>query len=293
MESLERGDVKDAIAAMNLDEAAFRPLEEAIRQAYNGGGVATVEQMPALRDPSGLQVVLRWDARNLTAETWLREHSAQLVTNIVADQQVAIRAAFSKGLARGANPTRAALEVVGRVNRVIGRGGGRVIGLTTVQSDYVARARDELLSGEPDQLRAYLNRKRRDKRFDRTITAAIRDGKPIPTNLVARIIGRYSDSLLKLRADTIGLHETFAALGASKDIAFQQAMAKGAVRAEAITKGWKHTPQDHPRVQRVVDADNSRLDRFIVIVFVRHRPPRIGQRRSEFTTMQPLPCLRV
>jgi hypothetical protein len=132
--------------------------------------------MPALRDPSGLQVVLRWDARNLTAETWLREHSAQLVTNIVADQQVAIRAAFSKGLARGANPTRAALEVVGRVNRVTGRGGGRVIGLTTVQSDYVARARDELLSGEPDQLRAYLNRKRRDKRFDRTITAAIRDG---------------------------------------------------------------------------------------------------------------------
>ncbi|WP_287070619.1 hypothetical protein [Mesorhizobium sp.] len=113
-----------------------------------------------------------------------------------------------------------------------------MIGLTTVQSGYVARARDELLSGEPDQLRAYLNRKRRDKRFDRTITAAIRDGKPIPTNLVARIIGRYSDSLLKLRADTIGLHETFAALGASKDIAFQQAIAKGAVRAEAITKGW-------------------------------------------------------
>ncbi|WP_198032922.1 MULTISPECIES: DUF982 domain-containing protein [unclassified Mesorhizobium] len=147
-----------------------------------------------------------------------------------------------------------------------------MIGLTTVQSDYVARARDELLSGEPDQLRAYLNRKRRDKRFDRTITTAIRDGKPIPTNLVARIIGRYSDSLLKLRADTIGLHETFAALGASKDIAFQQAIAKGAVRAESITKGWKHTPQDHPRVQRVVDADNSRLDRFIVIVFVRHRP---------------------
>ncbi|TJW38728.1 MAG: DUF982 domain-containing protein [Mesorhizobium sp.] len=85
VERLERGDVNGAIAAMNLDEAAFRPLEEAIRQAYNGGDVATVEQMPALRDPSGFQVVLRWDARNLTAETWLREHSAQLVTNIVAD----------------------------------------------------------------------------------------------------------------------------------------------------------------------------------------------------------------
>jgi hypothetical protein len=63
-----------------------------------------------------------------------------------------------------------------------------VIGLTTVHSDYVARARYELLSGEPDRLRAYLNRRRRDKRFDRTITAAVRDGKPIPTKLVARIV---------------------------------------------------------------------------------------------------------
>ncbi|CAH2403575.1 hypothetical protein MES5069_390063 [Mesorhizobium escarrei] len=195
----------------------------------------------------GLQVVLRWDTCNLTAETWLREHSAQLVTNIVADQQVAIRAAFSKDLARGANPTRAALEVVGRVNRVTGRREGGVIGLTTVQSDYVARARDELLSGEPDQLRAYLNRKRRDKRFDRTITAATRDGKPIPTNLVARIIGRYSDSLLKLRVDTIGLHETFAALGASKDIAFQQAIAKARI--------W-HEPSDGCHSTGFSDRDN-------------------------------------
>ncbi|WP_292488124.1 hypothetical protein [Mesorhizobium sp.] len=83
VERLERGDVNGAIAAMNLDEAAFRPREEAIRQAYNGGGVATVEQMPAPRDPSGFQVVLRWDARNLTVETWLRELLAQLVTNLL------------------------------------------------------------------------------------------------------------------------------------------------------------------------------------------------------------------
>ncbi|MER8925787.1 head morphogenesis protein [Mesorhizobium sp. M0859] len=251
VERLERGDINGAIAAMNLDEAAFRPLDEAIRQTFNGGGVATVEQMPALRDPSGFQVVLRWDARNFAAETWLREHSAQLVTNIVADQQIAIRAALSEGLARGANPTRTALEVVGRVNRVTGSREGGVIGLTTAQGEYVARARLELLSGEPDQLKRYLERTRRDKRFDRSITAAIRNGKPIPNAFVDRIAGRYSDSLLKLRADTIGLHETFAALGASKDIAFRQQMEKGNLQAQHVTKGWKHTPQEHPRFQHV------------------------------------------
>ncbi|MGX5827368.1 head morphogenesis protein [Mesorhizobium sp. 43Arga] len=249
VERLERGDINGAISAMDLDPAAFRPLDEAIRAAFNGGGVATVDAMPTLRDPSGHRIVVRWDARNLAAEQWVRDHSAQLVTGIVQDQTIAIRTALETGLARGDNPTKTAVSVVGRVSTVTGRREGGLIGLTTVQGEYVARARQELLSGEPDQLRAYLNRQCRDKRFDRTITAAIRDGKPIPTDLVTRITGRYADGLLKLRADTIGLHETFAALGASKDIAFRQQIEKGSLRADVVTKGWRHTPQKHGREQ--------------------------------------------
>lgn len=251
VERLERADINGAIAAMSLDEAAFRPLDEAIRQTFNGGGVATVEQMQALRDPSGFRVVLRWDARNLAAETWLREHSAQLVTDIVADQQIAIRTALKTSLARGDNPTRMAVDVVGRVSRVTGQREGGIIGLTAQQSQYIENARQELSSGDPEAIRNYLQRGRRDKRFDKTVAKALREGKSLPRDMVDRIAARYSDGLLKLRADTIGLHETFAALGASKDIAFQQAIAKGAVRADAITKGWKHTPQEHPRVQHI------------------------------------------
>lgn len=251
VERLERHDINGAIQAMQLDEAAFRPLDEAIRQAFNGGGVAAVEGMPTLRDPFGHAIVVRWDVRNLAAEEWLRTHSAGLVTDIVADQQSAIRTALEDGLARGDNPTRTALDVVGRVNRVTGKREGGVIGLTAAQSDYVARARAELLSGEPDQLRNYLTRGRRDKRFDRSITAAIRTGKPIPKEMVDRIVSRYSDGLLKLRADTISLNETFNALAASKDIAFRQQIEKGNVRAYTVTKTWKHTPQERPRLQHV------------------------------------------
>ncbi|WP_287199449.1 head morphogenesis protein [Mesorhizobium sp.] len=251
VERLERGDINGAISAMNLDEAAFRPLDEAIRVTFFGGGVAAVEQFPTLRDPSGHRIVVRWDARSLAAEEWLQTHSSQLVTGILQDQQIAIRTALETGLARGDNPTRTALNVVGRVNRVTGTREGGVIGLTTAQSEYVARARQELLTGEPDQLKRYLERSRRDKRFDRTVTAAVRDGKSIPLESVNRIVGRYSDNLLKLRADTIGLHETFAALGASKDIAFRQQIERGNIRADPVTKTWKHTPQEKPRMQHV------------------------------------------
>jgi len=244
VERLERGDINGAIAAMHLDPAAFRPLDEAIRQAFNGGGIATVEAMPVLHDPEGHRIVVRWDARNIGAENWLREHSTTLVTNIVADQQSAIAGALAEGLGRGDNPTKTALDVVGRVNRVTGQREGGILGLTSQQAGYVARAREDLLSGDPARLRHYLTLNRRDKRFDPTVRKAIAEGKALPSDLVARITGRYADGLLKLRGDVIARTETMAALGQSQEAAYEQALAKGAVRADQIEGTW-HTAGDN------------------------------------------------
>lgn len=243
VERLERGDINGAIAAMHLEEAAFRPLDEAIRQAFNGGGVATVEQMPTLRDPEGHRFVIRFDARNVEAENWLRSHSSTLVSNIIADQQEGIRTALTAGLYRGDNPTRTALDVVGRVNRVTGRREGGILGLTAQQAGYVASMRERLLLGDPDELRKVLAMTRRDKRFDRTIIKAIAEGKPLPAEIVNRMAGRYSDSLLKLRGDTIALHETFTALNEAKMQAYSQAIDKGAVQVQTLTKSW-HDSRD-------------------------------------------------
>lgn len=251
VDRLERGDVDGAVHAMNLDEAAFRSLEEAIRQAYSGGGVAAVEQMPTARDPEGFRVVFRFDMRNPAAETWLREHSAQLVTNIVEDQRVAIRTALEDGLSRGDNPTRTALNVVGRVNRATGRREGGVIGLTSQLASYVSTARDDLLSGDPERMRHYLTLAKRDKRGDRTVLKHIREGTPLSREDVKRLTGRLSDNYLKLRADTIALNETMGALGASKDEAFRQRIARGDIQAQNVTKTWKHTPQEHGRLQHI------------------------------------------
>lgn len=249
VERLERQDIAGAIRALNLDEAAFRPLEEAIRQAFNGGGVAAVEQMPVLRDPEGHQIVVRWDARNLAAENWMRDHSATLVTNIVEDQKVAIQSALEEGLSRGDNPTKTALQIAGRVNRVTGKREGGIVGLTAQQSQYVAKARQELSVADSDGIRNYLDRGRRDKRFDRTVLKAMREGKPLPAETVDRIATRYADGLLKLRADTIALNETFEALATAKEIAFRLQIDKGRVQAQAVTKTWRRSPSEHPRLQ--------------------------------------------
>src|SRR5690606_12500372 len=143
-------------------------------------------------EPDGNRVIFRFSMRNPEAEAWLRDHSATLVTRIVDVQREAIRTALTEGLAQGQNPRQTALEVIGRVSRATNRREGGIIGLTPAQERYVSSARRELLSGDPGQLANYLTRSRRDKRFDRTIASAIREGKPLPRDMVDRIAGRYS-----------------------------------------------------------------------------------------------------
>ncbi|MCO6050845.1 phage minor head protein [Mesorhizobium sp. RP14(2022)] len=239
VERLEKGDVQGAIEAMQIDAEAFARLEVAIAEAYNSGGQATVGNLPRLTDPAGNRIQFRFGVRNPEGEAWLRDHSATLVTRIVDDQRTAIRQALTDGLARGENPRRTALDVVGRISRATNRREGGVIGLTAAQERYVASARAELASGDAAALRAYLGRERRDKRFDRTIEKAIRDGKPLPADLITRITGRYSDRLLLLRGEMLARTETMVALSKSRDDAMRQQITAGKFMAEDVTKKWR------------------------------------------------------
>ncbi|MBU1306335.1 MAG: phage head morphogenesis protein [Alphaproteobacteria bacterium] len=238
VERLERGDVVGAIDLLSIEREAFGPLELAFAEAYNAGGMGLAGELK-LRDPQGQRIAFRFGVRDPEAEAWLREHSAMLVTRIVEDQRAAIRTALAEGLVRGDNPRRTALDVVGRVSRVTGHREGGVIGLTSQQERAATRARLELGGGEPDQLRAYLTRERRDRRFDRLVTEAIRSGKRIDTATIQKMIGRYEDRLLDLRGEMLARTETMAALGKSRDDAMKQAIHSGKVDATFVTKTWR------------------------------------------------------
>lgn len=247
VEAIKADDLPGAIAALELDPAAFNDLLEAIREAYLGGGKSAVESM---RAPAAAGVI-RFDGRNLEAERWLREQSADLVSRILADQREAIRVKLTEGMARGANPNATAREIVGRVDRVTGKRVGGIIGLTSQQAGYVATARDELASGDPAQLRNYLERARRDKRFDRTVLKAIDDGTAVPADIARKAVNRYEARLLELRGQTIAKVETFASLAAAKHEAYRQAIDSGKLDVSAVTKIWRHFRNEHPRLTHV------------------------------------------
>lgn len=237
-ERLDRGDIDGALRAVNLDPASFRRVEVAVAAAFTAGGEATTGSLPRLRGPDGSRLVVRFDARNLRAEQWVREHSSTLVTRIVDDQRSAIRTALQDGLEAGRNPRNTALDIVGRVNRATGRREGGIVGLSAPQERYVANARAELLSGDPERLRAYLSRERRDRRFDRVVARAIADERPVSARDVSRITGRYSDRLLDLRGEVIARTETIQSLNAGADEAIRQLVDTGAVRREQVMKIW-------------------------------------------------------
>ena len=261
VERLERGDIAGAIDAVHLDPAAYRALETALTGAFGAGGSATVSGMPVLRDPSGGNVVIRFDVRAPRAEAYLREHSAQLVTRIIDDQRQAIRSVLETGMIEGRNPRTTALDIIGRTSRATNSRTGGIIGLSGPQAQAVDKARSALTSGDPTAMREYLSLTRRDRRFDATVRKAIGEGKALPVDVVQRIMGRYSDRLLALRGETIARTETLGALARSKEEAFRQAIDTGAVQATQVKKVWQATKDERTRdSHRHVDGERVSLD---------------------------------
>lgn len=251
--ALERGDVQGAIDALYLDKTAYETFENAIREAYEDGGSATIDDLGELRDASGERFVVRFSTRNLRAERWLREHSSRLVTNVVQDQINAIRTHLVDGMSAGRNPRTVALDIIGRINRTTGRREGGIVGLSAPQEEAVRRARNELADGD---FAAYRSRKLRDKRFDRTIARAAREERALTQEEITKIVNRYSDRLLKLRGDTIGRTEALASLNAAQHEALQQLVDTGRVSRNQIRRTWDATLDARTRLAHIM-ADSQ------------------------------------
>lgn len=252
---LDRGDVDGVIEALGLDRAVYLPLERAIQAAYDAGGIAVVASMG--KTPDGARVLFAFNARNLRAESYLQNHSSNLITRIVADQRAAVRQALTEALSRGLNPRNSALDLVGRIG-LSGRREGGIVGLSAQQQRAVSAARAELSGGD---LRAYLSRARRDRRFDRTIEKAIREGTALPRDVIDKIVGRYSDLLLQLRGETIARTETLSALHAAQEEAFRQAIDNGTVTANQVRKAWHSAGDNRVRdTHQALNGESVQMD---------------------------------
>lgn len=239
--ALERGDLQAALEALHLDRAAFHPLEAKITEAFVVGGQGAVSSMPA-----AVSIGFRFDPGNQRAAAIIRATAGRLITGLIETEIEQARAFLAEGMALGRSPRSVALDLVGRMTRTGQREGG-LIGLSGPQRDYVAVARAELASADAAGLRHYLTRGRRDRRFDRTVSKAIREGRRLDPATAAKAITAYERRLLQLRGEVIARTEGIPAIRAAKREAYQQLVDDGRVDAMSIVRGWSTTADGRQR----------------------------------------------
>lgn len=250
---IRAGDVAGALQAIGLDLASFRPLSAVLEAMYEAGGLDATAGIRVVRGPLGYRIAPLFDVRAPRADLWVRTQTTDLIRQISDDQRAMVAKALSPlqsgqdPLLTGETPQKLALDLVGRVSGVSGRREGGIIGLTSQQAEWARRYEIELGGGVVPPDAGALDRKLRDRRFDRTIAKAIREGTPIPAETRQAMIAAYRNRALRYRAETIALNEASTSLHASQIEAWDQAIERGAVVESKVRRFWVTAGDDHVR----------------------------------------------
>ena len=196
-----------------------------------------------------------FNGRSPRAEAWARDNVARFVTEIVADQEAAIRQTIADNITRG--PRSVALDIAGRLNRATGRREGGIVGLHSGQARTVQNVRADL-----EGLNAnYFTRKLRDARFDGLVKKAIKDGRPLSATDIDRITRAYSERALRHRGEVIARTESINALRAGRHEGIRQAVEQGAIREDRTKKVWDATMDARTRRDhRTMDGTSVGID---------------------------------
>ena len=234
--AIEANDIGLIVTILRLDKSGLSPVTEAMRQAYISGGLTAADIVAA-------RGVWGFDGSSPRAEAWLSKRAGLFVQGIEDDTLAMLRMVLIDGSERGLSADKVARSIVGRSENGVRVGG--FLGLTEQMTDYATRARDEL----GDLSNAYFRRELRDRRFDKTIRAAIKAGKPLTAAQVERIVGGYRERMLGYRGRQIGRNEAHTAAAAAQYEGFRQLIDAGKI--ETVTKRWQWNAggQKEPRLQ--------------------------------------------
>lgn len=236
---IEAGQIEDAVQLLRLDQSLFWPLHEAIRGGYVTGG-----NLGGKIAPRGLSGWFGFNGRHPRAEAWVQENGAELIQGITEEGVETTRRVIASGLSEGRSSLAVAREITGKMvgkKRV-----GGYLGLTAQQADSIISGRSKLYSGDPDLMRAYLRLKLRDKRFDKTILKAIREGRAIVGRQLDQIMDAHRSKALGYRGRVIAKHQARQALAAGREEGIEQLRDNPEV--ETVTARWQHNRSLEPRL---------------------------------------------
>ncbi len=240
-DALRRGDIAAAqeIAAIKPRDVAR--IGEVLRNAFFAAADL------AGRGGRGVVGLFQFDGRRPEALAWAEQNSARLITRLTEESRDAVRETITGGLDLNRSAQSVARDIAGR--RVGAARVGSIVGLTGPQAASIARARVGLSSGNPAAMRDYLKLALRDRKFDRLVRRAIKEGRPISRADLDRMLEAHKVKALGYRGKVIAQAETFKAAAAGRDQAYRQMLEMDGVTG--VTVRWQHNLSAEPRVEHI------------------------------------------
>lgn len=252
LSALESGATYSAIAALNIDAAAFGVYSQTVTQVFIESGTATARQIIST-DRSFIG--LRFNMQNPRAEMWIRDNVAERVVGFAQEQIDTARAVIEAGYSAGSHPHTIARDLAGRV----GSGGVREGGVLGLDGPRAARL-DAVTRGmrTPEGVQSLVVDGRVKYKVnaatEKRILKAYREGTAVPPKERAISERQYANALLKDRADTIARTETAGAVMNARNESWEQAAESQGMDTGDIIKTWRHRRGGDGRLDHIAMA---------------------------------------
>jgi hypothetical protein len=242
LDALTRTDIEGAIAALNINEAAWAEYSSKMTQAYALAGASTAAQIQA----QGLGGIgTRFRMTNPGAQEWMRQNVANRVVGFSEEQTQVARMVIEAGFGRGQGPRNIAVDLAGRM-----QGGSRAGGVLGLDAPRAARlqavtqgmrtadgVRDLVIVRQDGKLAL---RYKVNAATEQRIIRAYKAGTAVPEADRLSSERQFSNALLKSRADTVASTETANAVMSARDEQWQQLAESKGLDKSAIIKTWHH-----------------------------------------------------
>lgn len=224
-EALEKGNLEGALRAIDPYVVRF---SNAITSVFTGTAAVQAEQ---LVQQLGGFVAIGFDPTYPRAVALMRRNRLEFIASFTRQQRDATRSALIESFNKGEGP-----RVSARVFR-------DSVGLTKYQLGVVNNYRKQLETGSKQAL----DRELRDRRSDKLIERTFDDGDLLSADQIERMVGRYTQNMLNLRAETIARTETIKIANQARQEATKQIMEQAGLKPDDIVRTWLATQDERTR----------------------------------------------
>lgn len=243
LSELDRGNLDGAVAALNINEAAFAEYSAAVSNAYSVAAASTIAQ---IKQKGLVDIGIRFRMTDPGAQEFIQRVVAESVVGFTREQITIARQIIGAGFARGDGPRTIARDIAGRVG-ISGMREGGILGLDGPRAERLDKVRIGMRTPEGVKTLVIEHndgslslRYKVNKATANRIIKAYREGVEVPAADRAISERQYFNALLKDRADTIAETETGNAVMAARDESWRQAAVYRGLDSNRVIKTWRH-----------------------------------------------------